>query len=185
MCIHVHSSTAIEVLAGPLTFPEALDVQPRSFLAARFQDEASRMTLPMTLPSSCLLLMELRSSCCRTEAPSSCRRPAESGRSPAGTPRRLLCSPWGPLEAASHAPLDLQMSPALLPPGRGSLQGLTKRDCRPGEPRRHSITNSLCRVSLALSTTQSQLQKKQGLSVFRGHDSTGLVPMDWKRKRQG
>ena len=121
---------------------------------------ASRMKLPVMLPSSFLLLMELRSSCCRTEAPSSCRRPAESGRSPAGTPRRLLCSPWGPLEAASHAPLDLQMSPALLPPGRGSLQGLTKRDYLPGEPRRHSITNPLCRVFLASSTTQSQLQEK-------------------------
>lgn len=31
----------IDVLAGPLTFLEALDVQPRSFLAAHFQDEAS------------------------------------------------------------------------------------------------------------------------------------------------
>ena len=41
LSIHVHSSAAIEVLAGSLTFLEAFDAQPRSFLAARFQDEAS------------------------------------------------------------------------------------------------------------------------------------------------
>ena len=119
----------IKVLAGPLTFLEALDVQP--------------------LPSSFLLLMEFRSSCCGMEAPCSCWRPAESGRTPAGTPRCLSCPPRDPLEAATHAPLSLQMSPALLPPGRDGVyfkdsQGETLPTW--GAQRMLHHLNSLCRV---------------------------------------
>ena len=119
----------IKVLAGPLTFLEALDVQP--------------------LPSSFLLLMEFRSSCCGMEAPCSCWRPAESGRTPAGTPRCLSCPPRDPLEAATHAPLNLQMSPALLPPGRDGVyfkgsQGETLPTW--GAQRMLHHLNSLCRV---------------------------------------
>lgn len=117
----------IRALAGP--FPGALDVQP--------------------LPSSFLLLVEFRSSCWGTEAPWSYRRPAESGRTPAGPPRCLSCPTCGPLEAAPHAPLNLQMSPALLPPGRDGVypkgsQGETLPT--QGAQMRLHLLNPLCRV---------------------------------------
>lgn len=119
----------IRALARPLTFLGALDVQP--------------------LPSSFPLLVEFRSSCWGTEAPWSCRRPAESGRTPAGPPRCLSCPACGPLEAALHAPLNLQMSPALLPPGRdgvyfkGSQGGTLPTQ---GAQMRLHLLNPLCRV---------------------------------------
>ena len=158
----------IKVLAGPLTFLEALDVQP--------------------LPSSFLLLMEFRSSCCGMEAPCSCWRPAESGRTPAGTPRCLSCpppvTPWKQPLMPLSAFKCLQLS-CLQAEMVSTLRTHKERLCLPGEPRGCSITLiPSAESSLSLSRTQSQVQEKQGLSIFGGHDSTGLVIMDWKRKKQ-
>lgn len=165
MSIHVHSSTAHRSLAVPRTFPEALDVQPP--------------------PSSFLSLLEFRSSCCRAEAPCSCRRPAESGCTPAGAPRCLFCSPGPPGSSQScpSRPSDVSSSPASRQ--RPSPRAHEERLPTWGAQMTLHHLECLCRVFLSLSTTQPQVQKKQGLSVFGGHDSTGLVPIDRERKSQG